>query len=272
MKPIIAIVFVLFTLNSQPTSLFPPRLTFPIDDLQISGGGGSLGDPRENLSQEALLARFADNTMQAMTAEASQAEVQRTVSAEAADRQSLEGTARSVSANIIFPPFNWLKCFTKRGLTWRRKSHNCANGLDLVGCLGCNPYSGDTQCYQYRPILCIYRAQDVRPDYVCGNPFYEGWSGGHIKITRPVRGCYIYSKAHADAICRANFGSGWGIASHHDGKYIWGMTGNNFAYSSWNWGAASTGGWNFYAYGNISTTPYNSYWTFISDQPGNCWN
>lgn len=54
----------------------------------------------------------------------------------------------------------------------------------------------------YRPILCIHKANILRPPTfvpgVCGGvmpcPFYYGWSEGIIKETPPIRGCNIYSK------------------------------------------------------------------------------
>ena len=248
----------------------------------LSGSTSSLSDPQSNLSQQQLLARFSDRGAGSVQ-EASQQEVQRAISAETSTQAQIARTAQTVlpsSAQTLIRNgqttqatfVNWFNCFFKRGLTWRKKQHTCSNGLELVGCVNCNPYQGDTQCYQLRPILCIYKAQDTRPDYTVNNPFYEGWSGGHIKITKPMRGCYIFSKAHADFICRTEFGFGWRMASHHDGHYIWGMNGMQYAYGSWNWGSSNEGGWNFYAYGNVSTSPYNSYWTYIRNQPGNCWN
>jgi hypothetical protein len=56
--------------------------------------------------------------------------------------------------------------------------------------------------------------------------FYFGWSKGQIKLTRPIRGCYIKSKDHADEICKKYFGCEYEMASHHDGRYINGMTTN----------------------------------------------
>lgn len=176
------------------------------------------------------------------------------------------------------PIFDWTKCFN-RGLTWKIKKHECSSGLNLVGCHNCNPYSGDTWCFLQKRVLCIYKAQDVRPDYdITGSgaampvEFYHGWSGGHIKATKNVYyGCFIFSKLHADLICRWEFGTGWQMASHHDGRYMPGMGGMTHAYASWNWAASYGGGWNFYAYGDFEVTN-EKFWTYIADQPGNCWN
>lgn len=230
----------------------------------------SLSGPDSNLDQQQLLARFSEGGRPSR--DVSEQQVQSVVTSEQGQQRQMTSIAPGLEASQLRAGFSWHKCFTKRGLTWRKISHTCSSGLEYVGCSGCNPYVGDTQCFQIRPILCIYRAKDVRPDYVTSAPFYQGWSGGHLKITKAIRGCYIFSKLHADAICSSNFGSGWGIASHHDGHYIPGMTGNIFAYGSWDWNIASEGGWNFYAYGNVNTSPYNRYWIYIRDRPGNCWN
>ena len=180
-------------------------------------------------------------------------------------------------AALDCPKFDWTKCLN-HGLTWVVRNHFCESGLNFVGCSWCNPYKGDTWCWNEKPLLCIHKANDVRPDYPITGPgyampveFYHGWSGGHIKATDPIRGCFIFSKKHADWICRRNFGNKWEMASHGDGKFMVGMGGSNLAYSDWNWSATYDGGWNFYAYGNFEADD-TRYWTYIHDQPGNCWN
>ena len=171
------------------------------------------------------------------------------------------------------------KCFTKKGLTWKFYSHSCENGLDNVGCGGCDPYSGDTPCDKYLPILCIYKAKMPRPSYkiTCSAAampaeFYCGWTGGFINVTKPYRGCEIESKEHADKICAAQFGDCWEMASHGDGYYIQGMNEQDYTYCKWDWSIAGSGGWAFYAYGNVSALKYERFWTYIDNQPGNCWN
>lgn len=71
----------------------------------------------------------------------------------------------------------------------------------------CNAYYGDTPCYYYKPILCINKLNILRPPYPVSSayPFntsfkwyYQGWTGGIIKLSKPMRGCSISSKAHAD--------------------------------------------------------------------------
>ena len=176
------------------------------------------------------------------------------------------------------PKFDWSKCKNK-GLTWKVREHYCPSGLNRVACAGCNPYYGDTWCWYAKRILCIYKAQDVRPDYPISGPgyampveFYHGWTGGHIKATsKYYRGCFIFSKKHADYLCYKEFGKGWMMASHHDGRYMPGMGGSTNAYASWNWAASYGGGWQWYAYGAFDASD-EKFWTYINDQPGNCWN
>lgn len=169
------------------------------------------------------------------------------------------------------------KCFVKKGLTWKLHHHNCSNGLDKVGCSGCNPYVGDTICYNRRPILCIYKAKMPRPSYqidcssyAMSSEFYCGWTGGFLKLTKPIRGCHLESKGHADKICKAFFGDCWEMASHHDGYYIKGMNEVNNTYCAWDWSKALSGGWGYFAQSNLNTK--SRFWTHIKDQPGNCWN
>lgn len=132
------------------------------------------------------------------------------------------------------------------GMTWGKVSHTAATGTDKVGCLGCNPYTGDTLCTNARPILCI--KNDGSPNPGIALSFYNGWASGHIGLTSPVVGTALVSIAAANAMCVAQFGAGYRMAEHHDGN----------------------GGWNWNAYANINGA--SRFWTYINDQPGNCWN
>ena len=95
----------------------------------------------------------------------------------------------------------WKLCFFRSGLTWARRLHQCKYNLTLMSCGGspappgggfCNPYWGDTRCYHYRPLLCVNKSGIPRPPYdPLGHPFYNGWTGGIIRATRPMRGCMI---------------------------------------------------------------------------------
>ena len=171
------------------------------------------------------------------------------------------------------------KCLTKKGLTWQHLDHHCESGLDKVGCAGCNPYTGDTVCEKELPILCIYKAKMPRPaykidcsPYAMPSEFYCGWTGGYIKATKPYKGCEIQSKEHADKICKISFGDCWEMAAHGDGYYIQGMNESKYTYCEWDWKLAKSGGWSSYSFGNLNTYKEQRFWTFIHDQPGNCWN
>ncbi len=146
----------------------------------------------------------------------------------------------------------------KLGMTWRKVSHDSSRGQDTVSCnTSCNAYVGDTPCTQVRPILCI--RQDGSGSYGFTPSFYNGWAKGNIGLTPPVSGTALTSLAAANNLCVATFGVGWRMGEHHDGN----------------------GGWQWTAYGNlndlynVSVAPYDQtkrFWTYINDQPANCWN
>jgi hypothetical protein len=180
-----------------------------------------------------------------------------------------------------------------KGLTWGKYPHNANLGIDRVGCFGlpntvtgtsCNAYTGDTSCATKLPVLCIKKDNSPRPNYAVPLPssgvmeaaYYHGWAGGHIATTLPTVGSSIApplinglintSPYTGDNICKTAFGAGWKMAEHHDGKYISGMGLN----SAWSNSGLLTGGWAFYAYGNVRDDM--RYWVRINDQPANCWN
>lgn len=146
----------------------------------------------------------------------------------------------------------------KRGLTWRKVSHDSTRGQDTVSCnMTCDPYIGDTLCTSVRPILCIRQDGSGSNGFV--SSFYNGWAKGNIGLTPPVPGTALTSLAAANNLCVATFGAGWRMGEHHDGG----------------------GGWQWTAYGNlndlynVSVLPYDAtkrFWVHINDQPGNCWN
>jgi hypothetical protein len=135
----------------------------------------------------------------------------------------------------------------RNGMTWAKIAHTAANGVDHVGCQGCNAYSGDTACSTALPLLCI------RPD---GAPvpagvtvdFNDGWIGGNIGLSAPVRGDQLVSLANADLICQNAFGPGYQMAEFHH----------------------PSGGWSWSSRGNVD--PATRFWVSINDQPANCWN
>ncbi len=100
-----------------------------------------------------------------------------------------------------------------------------------MSCNGCNPQSGDTPCTQILPILCIINPKVLpRPyykfyaDYTAyANPdqsFYEGWTGGIMSVTDPVRGLDIDSYVTGDNLCKSAFGSSAKFATFNDGWYL----------------------------------------------------
>lgn len=134
----------------------------------------------------------------------------------------------------------------RRGMTWAKVDHASAFGTDKFNCAGCDPYVGDTLCDQARPVLCI-RA-DGSPNPGLPVNFYDGWIGGTVALSTPVRGDQLLGVAAANALCSAQLGPGWQMAEFHH----------------------PLGGWGWSSYGNVSAA--NRMWVFINDQPGNCWN
>ena len=69
------------------------------------------------------------------------------------------------------------------------------------------------------------------------------------------------SQADADALCAAQFGSGWRLAEFHDPVREG---------SGENGEPPRHGGWNFYAAGALDTS--TRYWVANNDQAANCWD
>jgi hypothetical protein len=160
--------------------------------------------------------------------------------------------------------------YPRNGMTWTRIGAPPLQ-TDGVGCSGCNPYQGDTSCSSSLPILCVKPEGLQRPNYaVSGSPSQRGWSGGHIRLTTAAVGTSLGSLANANAICAAAFGTGYRMAEFHDGKYVTGMGADAYYGNTWPTSGLLNGGWNFYAYGNVSSA--SRFWTYINDQPANCWN
>lgn len=134
----------------------------------------------------------------------------------------------------------------RRGMTWRWNSRTV--DVDSVGSDSItNAYSGDTQCNNSLPILCIRRVSAAQPSYITTST-NNGWTGGYVALTRAHLGYDMTSAAVADSICATELGAGWEMAEFHDGG----------------------GGWNFQAYG--AATHPDRFWVLINDQPANCWN
>lgn len=142
---------------------------------------------------------------------------------------------------------------SRRGLTLTSVKPFAPFGLGKMGCVSCDPYDGDTICWEERSILCINPSKLPRPPYPQEenyNTHSDGWSGGYIAITPPVRGCYITSEWHADTLCKREFGSCWRMARFDDGWYLKGE--ENKAYCEWDWNSDNMrkGSWAFWGYGD----------------------
>lgn len=137
---------------------------------------------------------------------------------------------------------------SRRGMTWAKVGHDLATGTDKFNCANCNPYTGDALCTETRSILCLRPDGSANP----GLPvtFYDGWIGGNVGLSTPVRGNQLLSAANADALCAADFGPGWVMAPFHH----------------------ATGGWGWSSRGNVTAAANDRFWVRIDNQPANCWN
>lgn len=185
------------------------------------------------------------------------------------------------------------------GMTWALGgSHDASLGIDMVGCSGtpaspvaggsCDAYVGETSCRIALPLLCVKVDNSPRPNYAVSalngtmmpSAYYQGWLGGHMAVTEPVFGTNLRTATTGDDLCKNEFGEGWRMAEFHDGKWINGMAKNVYygdvanwkSPSPWPGAAVQSGGWAFYAYGNLPRTPTTRFWVKVNDQPSNCWN
>ena len=55
--------------------------------------------------------------------------------------------------------------------------------------------------------------------------YYEGWTGGIIVLTDPIRGIEIDSYKTGDSLCKNQFGSNAKFAEFTDGYYMKSMNG-----------------------------------------------
>jgi hypothetical protein len=110
--------------------------------------------------------------------------------------------------------FSYKKGLTFEATVWPKESNSF---VGRMSCNGCDPQLGDTACTQRLPITCIIRPRtyyrpfyDYYPDFTpYDNPdqsFYEGWTGGIIALTDPIRGIEITSYQVGDNLCKSAFG------------------------------------------------------------------
>ncbi|MEV5508080.1 flagellar hook-length control protein [Streptomyces orinoci] len=144
---------------------------------------------------------------------------------------------------------------THAGLTWGKMADGPDGTVQVGTGNSGNPYQGDTPASAVLPVLCLNVDGSPVPDGITPG-FYAGWAQGTVAASRPVRGSRLNSLTAANSVCQAQFGAGWRIAEFHDGHF-----GPDLA---------STGGWSFWAYGDLPAG--TRMWTYINDQRANPWD
>ncbi len=131
-----------------------------------------------------------------------------------------------------------------KGVTWTVLEKRWDRDLTQVhGDFRTNAYVGDTSCDVPLPVLCLKKSGLPLPPGITPT-YYAGWTGGEARLTPPVPGYALYSRAAADGFCANRFGAGWRMGEHHE-----------------------NGGWGWWAFGDPIRL-----WTHINDQPANPWN
>jgi hypothetical protein len=163
------------------------------------------------------------------------------------------GNAGSGSANRLLY-VSPVQPATHAGMTWVSREQR-SDGVVLVGNDSqTNAYNGDTPATTALPMLCLLVDNSPVPTGITPS-FNPGWARGQVRTTSPIRGMELVSRAEADRICAANFGTGWRMAEFHDGRY-----GPDLSYS---------GGWSYWARGSIPVG--TRFWVAINDQTANPW-
>ncbi|GAA1960548.1 flagellar hook-length control protein [Kitasatospora viridis] len=144
---------------------------------------------------------------------------------------------------------------THAGMTWTVAAQQANGPVHVSHDATTNAYQGDTPATAVLPLLCLTVTGAGTPAGVTPD-FYDGWAEGVVALSTPVSGTSLTSQATADALCAQQFGPGSREAEFHDGHY-----GTNLA---------ATGGWSFWAYGNVPTG--TRFWVAINDQAANPWN
>lgn len=171
----------------------------------------------------------------------------------------------------------------KKGLTFQAtvwpEERNSYVGR--MSCNGCNPQEGDTSCTEILPITCIIHHKKLdRPFYKfyptftsLNNPdksFYEGWTGGVIALTDPIRGLEIDSYITGTKLCQNYFGHDAKMATFTDGYYMDYMNGPSISIEkTWDWSKTKRGEYNFWGYFNHDHIGKS--WVWAQTTPnGNC--
>ena len=110
------------------------------------------------------------------------------------------------------------------GMSWS-SSHlfRDLTGLNLMSCNfdltqeHCDAMAGDTPCSAQLPLAC-YRDGARQPP--TGIPVAQlrieaNFSGGEIRLTKPVAGEDLATRDDANAHCARSFGEGWSVLDHH---------------------------------------------------------
>jgi len=158
-----------------------------------------------------------------------------------------------------------------------------SNWVGRFSCNNCNPFEGDQPCNKSLPILCISSQKTItRPFYniqaqytpfaVLDGGYYDGWTGGVLTVTLPVRGSDITSYSVGDNLCKGYFGNNSKFAKFDQGHYMPFMNeAPQKTWSMWDWGKTKVGGWNFWGYFNHHYR--GRAWVWVDNQPsGNCGN
>ena len=155
------------------------------------------------------------------------------------------------------------------------------NWAGRFSCNDCNPFEGDQPCTKALPILCISSSKTLsRPFYtiqtqytpfaVLDGGYYDGWTGGVLTVTLPVRGSDISSYQVGDQLCKGYFGENSQFATFDQGLYMPFMNESpRKDWGFWNWSLTKKGGWNFWGYFNHHYR--GRAWVWVKGQPnGNC--
>lgn len=142
-----------------------------------------------------------------------------------------------------------------KGTTWRSlriKDNYTRVGKDALT----NSLVGDTDAVTALPMLCIDPIGLEEPAWWNFGLHTFGigpWTGGELRITAPIQGFNLTSRAAADSICANLFGGSYRMADISDGINSAGTNLNAF------WGS-----------GYVSTT--QRFWIAVSNNPANPWN
>lgn len=137
-----------------------------------------------------------------------------------ADAQGVESPSQRFWVSINDQPANPWDSADKKGMTWRLLQVH-----DQVALLGADEatdaYQGDTTVELELPILCVRKRDLTAPEGVDPKDFYLGWSGGEVRLTKPVAGQSLTSLEVANSIIKGELGEGWEMAEHHSPNGGW---------------------------------------------------